>query len=383
MSEHEPDDDPFLTPDVDDAIAQAEKAAEDRLWPSPLDALKRVQNRGDRIATGFPTIDENFGGGPFPGSVIVIQGKPFSGKTLLATQMCLHMGRTAAVGCLFADEGLPGAVIRMGQQMGCDKELLESGDAATIAHFERGIAMREIHLMEPEERESTLETFVEQFMRRATPTRAPVWLLDSIQTIRCDGVKPGMGETERVMTVVAQARRLAQKHGAVAKLISRMSRAGYKSKKDEENIDPMAAGRGSGDIEYGTEAILSLHGDAEERLELRCVKNRFGVKKARFNLGLMLDFARASFHEQVGDVDVAREIEQDAKRLARMARVKEKLMKEMKKHPEGLTKSEIRALTGCRPADIIASVDEMYETHVIYPVKNEGKGGGMAWLVCT
>lgn len=356
-----------------------EREVENRLWPSPLSALKRVQNRGDRLSTGFPTIDENFGGGPFPGSVLVIQGKPFSGKTLLATQMSLHMARTAAVGCLFADEGLPGAVIRMGQQMGCDKELLESGDEGTLRLFEEGLAFREVHLMEPEEKESTLETFVEQFMHRATPTRCPVWLLDSIQTIRCRDVKAGMGETERVMLVVGETRRLAQKYGAVAKLISRMSRAGYRSKKDEENIDPMAAGRSSGDIEYGTEAIISLHGDAEERLELRCVKNRFGVHKARFTLGLSLDFARASLHELAGDVGAVREIEIDAKRLARITKAKDRVLKELKRHSEGLTKSELRALVSAAPRDVIAAVDELYELHLIYPEKNQGKGGGMLW----
>jgi hypothetical protein len=347
------------------------------------DALSRVQNRGDRVRTGFPTIDENFAGGPWPGSLTAIQGGPFTGKTLIASQMCLEMAKTCAVGMLFADEGLPGSVIRIGQQLGADKAKLESGDKAETRIVMEELERREIHLINPDEREATVETFFEQLYKRATPGKRLVALLDSIQVLHTDGMTPRMNETERVQLTMAVARKHSLRLGAVSLAIAKMARSGYRNKRDEDNAEPMASSRSSSDVEYGTEAILSLHGNPESKLELRCVKNRFGTQRATFSVPLSLDFQRARLYELDQALAIAeKETARDTRRASVISKIKERIRKELKKESAGMTKATLRQTVTGSSKDVLQAIDEMYEASELFHEESDKKAGVRVWKLC-
>lgn len=82
--------------------------------------------KNDRISTGIKGLDEMLSGGFLPGSAVLVQGAPGTGKTSLALQFLIH-GATQCneAGLLISFEEFPRSLHRDAQSLGWDLGRLE------------------------------------------------------------------------------------------------------------------------------------------------------------------------------------------------------------------------------------------------------------------
>jgi hypothetical protein len=106
--------------------------------PTPVEVLRRRADRPARLKTGIAAIDDATRGGLPGGTIVTFTGGPGSAKSTLMTQIArIFAGQHGSVVVsLHADEGCEPAAVRVGQQFGCSRDGLETGDAATLADFE-------------------------------------------------------------------------------------------------------------------------------------------------------------------------------------------------------------------------------------------------------
>lgn len=327
--------------------------------------------------TGLSSLDSKLDGGLPRGSVTVIQGRPGIGKTLLATQIAIGLGSRCGVGALLADEGLPGARLRIGQQLGYDRRLLKKGDPDVLAGARSEFSRLCPHwyFLDPTCPEATVEQFAER-LDALLPAELPrVWLLDSAQVLRSARRTARMDARQSVMAVVQVIRELTLKHRAITLLVSQVNRGSYRAKREEEQIDPLAAGSETSQIEYMAELILHLDGKPRDQVKLKCVKNRISGE-GEFQLSLRLDFDRSKYFE-VDELEAENEARQEREQTA--SKIQEAVLLELKKNPKGLTKRQLREVVRGRPSAINEAVDALYAAKKIYNEPRTGKGGGVVW----
>lgn len=333
----------------------------------------------DRLSTGISSLDSRIEGGLYGGTLTVVQGKPGIGKTMLATQIALNLGRTCAVGALFADEGLAGAAVRIGQQLGVPRADLMAGGGIDEALRALADTRPYFRFLDPSRAESNVEFLFEDFDRMAPAGMPRVILLDSAQVARTRRANPRMDRRQTVSTLLLATRDLALRHRAVAIVVSQVSRAAYRSKKEEDRIDPLAAGLETSGIEFMAELILHLDGKPTPEnpaVTLRCPKNRLSAE-GTFDLQLQMDFPRARFLE----ADAAA-IEHDAA-VAREAALRPVLTEIVKclteDFPDGATGRQIASEMGRRTADVVAALWLGVSTGVLVKARRAGRGGGSVY----
>ena len=353
-----------------------------KVWMEIGDILEARRSVSHRLSTGISTLDAKIEGGLHAGSVTVIQGKPGIGKTMLATQLALELGKTCAVGALYADEGVTGAAIRIGQQLGLSRKELMEGRCLAEAQKVLRDSRPFFRFLDPSLEESTVEFLFKGFDAEAPPGLQRVFLIDSAQVVRSTRASARQDFRQTVSTVLKQIRALALRYQAVALVVSQVNRASYRSKNEDDRIDPLAAGLESSGIEFMAELILHLDGKPtpdEPVVTLKAPKNRLSAE-GTFELPLVMDFARARFlPADISTSDGDEAAIPDAKTLKAIAKAKEGILKELKKNPEGYSKTALREIVFGRPTVISAAIEELYRVSEIFPEKRDGKGGGMVW----
>ncbi len=145
--------------------------------------------------------------------------------------------------------------------------------------------------------EATIEDVGAELRRRAGAGPS-LLIVDSIQTARALGSKTAPSRREAIDAVVA-AGKVEAKRGSLVVMTSEVGRAWYRATKDR--IDPLAAFKESGGIEYGLAlglVLLEVEG-VPGTVDVFTAKNRIGTAKPIFRL--RQDFARASFGETARD----------------------------------------------------------------------------------
>ncbi len=261
---------------------------------TPSERALALGARGHRVPLSLSTFDGACRGGPLTGRVIVIGASPGIGKTTLVTQLARELaGRAVWSAILSADEDIDGLLIRIGQQEGLTREHLEGGDDTARRVLADRLRDLPLLLFDADEDDATIELVAAELAFRADGAPS-VLIVDSIQTARADGSVDADTPRARVDAVMAALKRAAKMHRHLVIATSEMSRSWYKSRRDR--IDPMAAFKESGGIEYGTSAALAMipvegHDDL---IDVVVPKNRMG-QKVPFRL--QLNFARAHFTE--------------------------------------------------------------------------------------
>ena len=346
-----------------------------------LEARRSVSHRH---STGLPSLDAKIEGGLYAGTLTVVQGKPGIGKTMLGTQIALELGKRCAVGALYADEGITGAAVRIGQQLGIPRADLMAGRCLEQAQLALDGTRPFFRFLDPSREESTVEFLFKDFDATAPAGLQRVILLDSAQVVRSEKVSPRQDVRQAVSTLLKQTRAMALRYRAIAIVISQVNRASYRSKNEEDRVDPLAAGLESSGIEFMAELILHLDGKptpADPAVTLRAPKNRMSAE-GTFDLPLMMDFPRARFLEaDVPSLTAEENLARDAKWLQAVSRAKERVLKELKKNPTGLSKTALRELVPARPAIVSAAVDELYQRSEIFPETTGRRGGGTIWAI--
>lgn len=338
---------------------------------------------GEQFATGFPTVDRFTDGGLTRGTICTIQGKPGIGKTLVATQIARVLGRHCAVAALYADEGLTGARIRLGQQLGLDRKRMRRPD-----DFARAAACKALddqtkfwRFLQPRSKNSTVEFMAQDFDRIAPKELARVWLIDSAQVVKSE-TSSAEGRRVQVSDLVWRVRSLADEYGAIVLLVSQVNRGSYAKKNKEERVEDLAAGSESNAIEFASELILHIDGDPKQKIEIRCPKNRYTGDT--FSAWCTVDFPTATYHEiDAAIAEAEKATASDAARLQSIARAREGILKELKKSPDGLSKRALREVVIGRPATIDAAIQELYDAGVIYHEASTLRSGVEVWKLAV
>lgn len=248
--------------------------------PDPAQVLANEPRNLVRLLTDFPTLNQSTRGGVPTGIVATILGAPHTGKTAMATQI----GITAAsagwlVLILFKDEGRFAGCVRLGQQLGMDRDKLENQEEPELDRFLEGLKDRDIRVPDPDSEDWVLEHAI-SWLESNRGDRPALLIVDSLQS----AYSMASGESRSLREEINAKMRLLEsfgKRGGLALVTSEMNRSGYRNKDEKENIRGIAAGAESRAIEFVSRLILSLEGDAESVVTGTLEKNSpGGVKRA-------------------------------------------------------------------------------------------------------
>jgi RecA/RadA recombinase len=328
---------------------------------APVAVLRKSQNQGDPIPTGLPILDARLRGGMRPGKALVIGGTPFAGKTTLGIQIvkaAVDGGCVAA--CLMADEGRESASIRLGQQLGYEREKLESGHEPTLDAMERDLAGRAILFPDPDgEGDLTLEGVAEALVK-AYPDRRKLLLVDSVQTVRKrrpEGDQPSL--RERIMENARTARRLAVEHGLVVIYTSEVHRGWYRNRKAEDRSTDLAA-FAEARIEFSGDTLLLLRANDEDPdlVEVRIPKNRLGTRQPFF---LRMHQQRSLFTVVEGDPSAAL---RDAAEEQLIEKQVQSILQALQTSP-GLTQTHLKDVVGGNRQAFLAALRRVKDSGMV------------------
>lgn len=343
------------------------------LWLEFGDLFDAALTLGEQYPTGFPTIDQFTDGGLARKTVCTIQGKPGIGKTLVATQIARALGKHCAVAALFADEGLTGARIRIGQQLGLERKWMRRPDEVAKATACKALKGQAVfwRFLQPRSKNSTVEFMAQDFDRIAPKDLPRVWLIDSAQVVKCE-TQGQKQRREAVSEVVWRVRDLADEYGAIALLVSQVNRGAYAKKNKDERTEDIAAGSETSAIEYASELILHVDGDPKDKIEIRAPKNRYTGET--FSAWCSVDFPTATYHE-IDPLTV--EAEAEAGVRGRQKGLEDVIDELLKTAPEGFLTGTLKTRVKGRAADVVAALNRMANDGRL--VMEEQPRGGQRW----
>jgi hypothetical protein len=243
--------------------------------------------------TGIGALDRATDGGPVYGTRWYLSGAPDAGKTALLVHIAhAYADRGIAVGLLAVDEEPGDIVTRFAQRTGFTRRQCERRDEDDLERIDAALARLPLRLYSSE---WTIEAAARDLAAYAVEQGTGAMLgIDSVQTVRCDAetgaeLSPQASVDARAFAI----RKLAHEHRLIAIATSEMARAAYRSKQTRDNIDPMAASKWSGAIEYQARVLVSLRSvkDHPDLIELELPKNKHRVGPAE---SIYLEIDRAS-----------------------------------------------------------------------------------------
>ncbi len=351
-------------------------------WQDPADYLGGHPLPSDRFATPFPFLNDAFGGGLWPGQVYTIQGAPSAGKSSLGVQIAGYYAREhrQKVYVLASDEGTRAACVRLGQAAGIERDGLELGQGDPLERLRFAYSRGLVNVVDADAPEALFETFLEQIEEEALerPGSIPLLYADSIQAIST-AKDATLEKTERVAYVMELSREFVRRTNAIILFISHVTRQKYAAKREEDQVDPLAAAAMAIEIIRYSDAVLDLSGDRHQPKGIKAIlaKNRLH-RGAKAITRLRYDFDRGNFAELDQEELKTFEDEQlDEKSKARAEAREKKAQKEresradrieklVKTRPGKLSKSKIYSEIGGRRETIFELVDSMDEVGRIY-----------------
>jgi hypothetical protein len=264
------------------APKEAEKPAPASTVATPATVLASWLTSGPLLhePTGLPKLDAATGGGPVYGRLWIIPGAPNAGKTFLLVHIAHEYAlRGVLVGLLAVDEEADDVVTRLAQRVGFSRVACETRGLAEVESMTRRIGDLLIRIYD----ESwTIDGAADDLVQHAKELGRRAMLgVDSLQTVRCTAelaTKRELGEHQAIAARVLTLKSKARCGEFVAIATSEMPRTQYRSKSAKADANPLAAGKGSGAIEYGARVQLgmtSLQGEPDV-VQLELAKNKQG-----------------------------------------------------------------------------------------------------------
>jgi replicative DNA helicase len=305
---------------------------------SLLEWARTVRSRPEvtRLATGFATLDESCRGGFRFGTLVGVGGAPGAGKTAMVVQWG-HRWALAGVpvAMVCSDEGIDDVAMRLALHEGLDPGKLEERDSKEWDALEERLALLPtLHLLDADEGH-TLGTAAAH-LASAHPGKPGVIIGDSTQTLA--GTLGDDDRRARVDRVLQVAKAIART-GALVVLTSELARGAYRSKATAENVEPLAAFKESGGIEYACQTALVLRslpkGDGVVAVDVP--KNRGGLKK-----GFSIEIDASTRVRECRAPEEASEGEATSRNVAKVERDAIDVLRIVAAHP-GIGARELRA----------------------------------------
>ena len=245
---------------------------------TPSDVFRQWRAEGPLVhePTGIETLDEATTGGPVYGTRWFIAGAPDAGKTALLVQIAHTMAERGVMAGLLAVDEEPGDMLtRFVQRVGHSRQSCEVRSGPDLDQIEAKLAHLPLRLYDAT---WTVEAAAEDLARAAEQAGMRAMLgVDSIQTVRCEAELDAKREVSTVDAISSRAmalRYVASHHRMIVIATSEMNRGAYRSKKADENVDDMAAAKGSGAIEYQARVLVTLRSEEGGRVKVTLPKNK-------------------------------------------------------------------------------------------------------------
>ncbi|HET7677935.1 MAG TPA: DNA repair protein RadA [Candidatus Limnocylindrales bacterium] len=220
--------------------ARRPSAARPAAGAEPRPLAGEAEPEPGRGSTGIGELDRVLGGGLVAGSVVLLGGEPGIGKSTLVMEAAAGVAQRGQAGVLYASgEESVGQLRLRARRLG----VLE------------GEAGRRILAL--------AETDVERVVERAVSLMPDLVVVDSIQTMRVDGLEGPAGSVGQVREAAARLADHAKSAGVPLILVGHVTKDGSLA--------------GPRTLEHLVDAVLTLEGDRSGSLRLlRAAKNRFG-----------------------------------------------------------------------------------------------------------
>ena len=206
--------------------------------PSRIESALSVEVGVQRhLSTGMGELDRVLGGGLVAGGVVLIGGDPGIGKSTLLLQVTAGIACDGKAAPLYVtgEESLPQVVMR-GRRL--------------------GVPLEGVRLL--------AETRMERIIELASPAPPAVLVIDSIQTMHCDGTPAAPGSVSQVRECGAGLTRFAKSTGSALLLVGHVTKEGSIA--------------GPRVLEHLVDTVLYFEPEGNQRYRiLRAVKNRFGA----------------------------------------------------------------------------------------------------------
>ena len=188
----------------------------------------------ERYPTGLTELDRVLGGGIVPGSVVLLGGEPGIGKSTLALQALGHLSEEHETLYVSAEESLEQLALRY-QRLGLNRQELTA-----LCDGQLG-----------------------QLIAELDRKQYSVLVIDSIQTLRTEGLESSPGSVAQVRECADRLVLEAKRRGIAIILIGHVTKEG--------------ALAGPKTLEHLVDTVLYFEGDTTSRFRLvRAWKNRFG-----------------------------------------------------------------------------------------------------------
>ncbi len=187
-----------------------------------------------RYTTGIEELDRVLGGGIVKGSVVLIGGEPGAGKSTLLLQMCGNVSQTAKILYISGEESVHQIKLRA-------TRLKVNAHNLLIAN----------------------ETDVESVVSTILEVQPDLVIIDSIQTMSCDGVTSSAGSVTQVRECTSMLTKTAKTEDIPVFIVGHVNKDG--------------AIAGPKVMEHIVDTVLYFEGDRYLSYRiLRSAKNRFG-----------------------------------------------------------------------------------------------------------
>ncbi len=209
------------------------KAALSLGTPQPLAQV--TEEASGRLILPMPELNRVLGGGIVPGSLVLVGGEPGIGKSTLLLQIASFISEREGPVLYISGEESPQQMRLRARRLGIQGErlyvLTETNLEAIIAHLEQ--------------------------------LKPRMLIVDSIQTVYCEGLSSGAGSVSQVREAASQLMRVAKGQGLPTFIVGHVTKTG--------------AIAGPKVLEHIVDTVLYLEGERFHTYRLlRSVKNRFG-----------------------------------------------------------------------------------------------------------